>query len=95
VAVHVFPKTRGPETAPEIATVAPARAPVAGGLWSEIKPAAGALLAADPLQQEADAVVADARSALGFLALNFLPAGVTVPAPAGAGPTPRGRTIGG
>jgi hypothetical protein len=48
-------------------------APAPAELWAAIKPEAQALLAQDPLQSEVDAVVSDARSALQFLALNFLP----------------------
>jgi hypothetical protein len=36
-------------------------------------PTAGELVANNPLQQELDSLYTDARSALGFLALNFLP----------------------
>ena len=39
----------------------------------EVIPSAGALVANNPLQREFDSIYADARSALGFLALNFLP----------------------
>lgn len=45
----------------------------ADGWWTDLRPSAGDLLEAEPLQREVDAVVSDARSALGFLALNFLP----------------------
>lgn len=43
-------------------------------IWNNLKPSANAVLAADPLQKEADAIAADARTAMDFLALNFLPA---------------------
>lgn len=49
---------------------------------------AGSLLGGEPLQREVDAVYSNARSALGFLAMNFLPstgetgAGVVPAAPA-------------
>jgi hypothetical protein len=36
-------------------------------------PSAGALVEDNPLRQEADALYADAQSAMNFLALNFLP----------------------
>lgn len=39
-----------------------------------VKPAATTLAAQNPLTQELHSVQADARSALGFIALNFLPA---------------------
>ena len=42
-------------------------------LWTSLKPSADALLSSDPLQQEVDAVVSDARSAFHFLKRNFLP----------------------
>ncbi len=42
-------------------------------VWSRLQPDAKALLEGEPLQREVDAFFADARSALGFLALNFLP----------------------
>jgi len=68
----------------------------AGGAgWSELPPAAGAILDGEPLQHEADAVYSDARSAIGFLALNFLP---SVPQSLTTGveqAAPRARTIGG
>ncbi len=43
------------------------------GWWTDLTPSAGELLDGEPLQREVAAVVSDARSALGFLALNFLP----------------------
>ncbi|MDB6152781.1 MAG: hypothetical protein JWL90_1234 [Chthoniobacteraceae bacterium] len=42
--------------------------------WTRLRPSADRLLDAAPLQAEADAVYSDARSAIGFLAMNFLPA---------------------
>jgi len=45
----------------------------AGDVWTLLRPSADALLSGDPLQREADAVVSDARSAVRFLELNFLP----------------------
>ena len=41
--------------------------------WESLKPSANALLSGEPLQREVDSVVADARSAIRFLELNFLP----------------------
>lgn len=46
---------------------------VATTVWGRLQPDAEALLEGEPLQREVDAFYADARSALGFLALNFLP----------------------
>jgi hypothetical protein len=45
----------------------------ADDVWGRVQPKATALLEGAPLQREVDAVYADARAALGFLALNFLP----------------------
>ncbi len=42
-------------------------------LINAVVPPAATLVAAAPLQNELDSVYSDARSALGFLALNFLP----------------------
>lgn len=65
-----------------IATAAPAPSDTARPLtetWAALKPEAQALLARDPLQAEVNAVVSDARSALQFLALNFLPSPTAIP----------------
>lgn len=45
-------------------------------VWSKLQPDTAELLEAAPLQREVDAFYSDARSALGFLALNFLPSSV-------------------
>jgi hypothetical protein len=42
-------------------------------LLASVEPTAKTLAEQNPLTQELDSVQADARSALGFLALNFLP----------------------
>jgi len=42
-------------------------------VWSSLEPSADALMAAEPLQHEVDAVVSDAKSAVRFLERNFLP----------------------
>ncbi len=44
-------------------------------LVESVIPSAGAIVADNPLQRELDSIYTDARSALGFLAMNFLPAG--------------------
>jgi len=54
------------------ALVAGARA-LPGQVWSTIEPETSAVLGPQPLQTEANAIAADARSAVSFLALNFLP----------------------
>ncbi len=48
-----------------------------GGAWENWQPTTEALLEGEPLRREADALYADARVALGFLALNFLPGTTT------------------
>lgn len=52
-----------------------------------IGPLTETVLTENPLRQEVDLVVADARNALDFLALNFLPGGLTQE----AAPQPSGR----
>jgi hypothetical protein len=52
------------------------------GLVEKVIPTTGALVADNPLQQEFGAIRSDARSALNFLALNFLPAATVADAPA-------------
>jgi hypothetical protein len=42
-------------------------------LFNAVVPPAGALVAANPLQNELNSVYSDTRTALDFLALNFLP----------------------
>ncbi|MEO6244258.1 MAG: hypothetical protein ABIQ12_02375, partial [Opitutaceae bacterium] len=42
-------------------------------LVETVIPTAGEFAANNPLRQEFDAIYSDARSAVGFLALNFLP----------------------
>jgi hypothetical protein len=46
---------------------------VADDVWTSLKPSANALLSGDPLQNEVDLMVSDARSAVRFLERNFLP----------------------
>jgi hypothetical protein len=45
-------------------------------------PATGAMVASNPLQEELGSVYSDARAALNFLALNFLPSSSAASAPA-------------
>ena len=60
-----------PQRPREVAAAHPAVAP--DQVWTSLKPSAEALLSGDPLQQEVDAVVTDAQSALRFLERNFSP----------------------
>jgi hypothetical protein len=46
---------------------------LSGQLVDSVIPSAVAMVADNPLQREVDSIYAEARSALGFLALNFLP----------------------
>lgn len=94
VALLVSQQMKSPRDAgrPEGLVTAPVPAgTVAGdGLLDGLSPDATALLQGEPLRREVDAMYSDARSALGFLALNFLPkspdeAGVGVM----ASPSPR------
>jgi hypothetical protein len=79
-----LPQKAEPELAPESSAVVAANAADATALLSSVGqfserladkviPNAGAVIASNPLQDEFSAVYADARSALDFLALNFLP----------------------
>lgn len=66
---------------PALVTTAQAiAAEVPGNLFAEMQPQATALLQEDPLQNEVDAITADARKAVGFLARNFLPTPAERPA---------------
>ena len=49
-------------------------------LYSEVITPAGTLVANNPLKNELDSVYSDARTALDFLALNFLPSSSGLPA---------------
>jgi hypothetical protein len=46
---------------------------LSNGLVDSVIPSAGEIVAGNPLQQELGSVYSDARSALNFLAMNFLP----------------------
>ncbi len=46
---------------------------LSGRFVGSVLPTAGAMVANNPMQQEFGSLYADARAALGFLALNFLP----------------------
>lgn len=68
---------------------------VATTVWGRLQPDAEALLEGEPLQREVDAFYADARSALGFLALNFLPSQPDETAKAAEQPAQRRRGFNG
>lgn len=93
LAVFLVQRSPAPMDGPA-ATGELANAP-AGALWSGLPPAADAILNAEPLQREADAVYADARSAVGFLALNFLPSVPRSLATGAEKAAPRAGPIGG
>ena len=75
-----------PATADDAAMLAGVVREVSRGLVENVIPATGALVADNSLQREFDAIYADARSALGFLALNFLPTATNGASPAPARP---------
>jgi hypothetical protein len=54
-------------------------------LWNTFVPPAQKIATAEPLQDELDAVYSDTRSAIDFLALNFLPAEALHAQPAASG----------
>lgn len=57
----------------EAALLAQAVSTASRGLVEKVIPSTGALVADNPMQREFGAIAADARSAIGFLAMNFLP----------------------
>lgn len=59
--------------AADAAVVLDAVRTLSDGWVDTVIPSAGALVTDNPLQREMDSIYADARSALGFLAWNFLP----------------------
>lgn len=61
-------------TAQELAPLVDSAARLSDRWWNGIVPTTGQALQENPLQQEAASVYVAARSALDFLALNFLPA---------------------
>jgi hypothetical protein len=63
----------GNPTKEEMAMLTAAVSNASRGLVENVIPSTGALVADNPLQREFGAIAADARSALGFLAMNFLP----------------------
>ena len=76
VAVALFRPSGGSASKPTEAEVAMLTAAVSNasrGLVEKVIPTTGALVADNPLQREFGAIYADARSAVGFLAMNFLP----------------------
>ena len=86
VAVAAFFRPVGSPTSAaneaDAAMLANAVGTVSRGLVETVIPTAGEFAANNPLQWEFDAIYSDARSVVGFLALNFLPnspAGTTPP----------------
>jgi hypothetical protein len=95
IAVLVYqqqtPPAARPEAAPVLATAGTAEpamlavarqivAAVPTDLFVELQPRAQAILRQDPLQSEVDAMKSDARTAVRFLARNFLPTPADEPA---------------
>jgi hypothetical protein len=85
-ASRVQPGSLAANPTPSAPVVAAADGSITARLWNAVIPTAGTLVADNPLQQELKSVYSDARSALDFLALNFLPsaqlAALTQSAPA-------------
>ncbi|MDP3069747.1 MAG: hypothetical protein Q8N18_05630 [Opitutaceae bacterium] len=76
IAVALFRPAAAPAgraTAADAVLVAEAVGRASRGFVEHVIPSTGALVADNPLQREFGAIYADARSALGFLAMNFLP----------------------
>lgn len=74
-------RTNGSMPRDDAAVVMTAVQTLSTQLVENVLPATGELVANNPLQQEADSVYSDARSALGFLAMNFLPSRREMPRP--------------
>ncbi len=70
------PTVEGRSTAPaeEVAVILTTVESLSNGLVDKVIPSAGELVAENPLQREFGSVYSDVRSAIDFLALNFLPA---------------------
>lgn len=68
-----------PGTAADAALIVDAVENISNQFVDEVLPSAGALVAQNPLQQEIGAVYSDLRSAIDFLALNFLPSAESNP----------------
>ena len=82
LAVVLFQRQTADQSAPTIAvdgsSVAVTEMLAAAGsfsdrMWNSLKPSAAAFAEKNPLEEELDLVYSDARSALGFLAMNFFP----------------------
>jgi hypothetical protein len=69
-------------TEAEVALLTQAVNTASRGLVEKVIPTTGALVANNPMQREFGALYADARSAVSFLAMNFLPAAPAEPASA-------------
>lgn len=67
-------------TADDAAVILETVGSISTGLADSVIPSAGMLVAQNPLQQELGSVYSDVRSALDFLALNFLPSANQKPA---------------
>ncbi|HVW20069.1 MAG TPA: hypothetical protein VHC86_02555 [Opitutaceae bacterium] len=63
----------GPADSADAAQLAQAVQALPGQVWDQMQPKLDAALGRDPLGQEKAALASDARSALRFLAFNFLP----------------------
>ena len=85
VAAVVFNRPAPTNTAPSpkmtaastVTDVLIAASSLSDRMWNSLKPSAVALAEKNPLEEELSSVYSDARSALGFLALNFFPTDIT------------------
>ena len=67
------PAAPNPAERAEAAQLAQAVQAMPAQIWGQVQPQMEAALAHDPVRQEGTALASDARSALSFLAYNFLP----------------------
>jgi hypothetical protein len=70
-----------PSSSEEAEVIVTAVQSLSRGLVDSVIPSAGKLVATNPLQEELGLVYSDMRSALHFVALNFLPTTAAAPAP--------------
>lgn len=81
------PANPNPPTGVSVAAnaAAPVEESMVERLWNTLVPPAEKIATAEPLQDELDAVYSDTRSAIDFLAANFLPAAALRSQPAASG----------
>lgn len=75
------PRIAGTSSAEDAAAIISTVEALSTELVASVLPTAGAIVAENPLQRELGSVYSDLRSALDFLALNFLPTVSAAPSP--------------